>query len=54
MLLNTPGMDDTTGWSTARAEDLASHCYIVVAINHTHEAFAVQFPDGHTECSRVP
>ncbi len=54
VLLNSPGMDDTTGWSTAQAEDLASHGYIVVAINHTHEAFAVQFPDGHTEHSRVP
>ncbi|WP_368854168.1 alpha/beta hydrolase family protein [Nocardia nova] len=54
VLLNSPGMDDTTGWSTAQAEDLASHGYIVVAINHTHEAFAVQFPDGHTERTRVP
>ncbi|MEV0299232.1 hypothetical protein [Nocardia sp. NPDC050710] len=54
ILLNSPGMDDTTGWSTAQAEDLASHGYIVVAINHTHEAFAVQFPDGHTERSAVP
>ncbi|MBF4999484.1 hypothetical protein IRT45_20250 [Nocardia sp. BSTN01] len=54
VLLNSPGMDDTTGWSTAQAEDLASHGYIVVAINHTHEAFAVQFPDGRTEHTRVP
>lgn len=54
VLLNSPGMDDTTGWSTAQAEDLASHGYIVVAINHTHEAFAVQFPDGHTEHTQVP
>ncbi|WP_148307055.1 alpha/beta hydrolase family protein [Nocardia nova] len=54
VLLHSPGMDDTTGWSTAQAEDLASHGYVVVAINHTHEAFAVQFPDGRTERSRVP
>ncbi|WP_405164412.1 hypothetical protein OG203_04650 [Nocardia sp. NBC_01499] len=54
ILLNSPGMDDATGWSTAQAEDLASHGYIVVAINHTHEAFAVQFPDGRTERSAVP
>ncbi|WP_157126470.1 alpha/beta hydrolase family protein [Nocardia mikamii] len=54
VLLNSPGMGDTSGWSTAQAEDLASHGYIVVAINHTHEAFAVQFPDGHTGRTRVP
>ena len=29
VLLNSPGMDATTGWSTAQAEDLASHGYIV-------------------------
>lgn len=47
-------MDDTTGLNTAQAEDLASHGYIVVAINHTHEAFSVQFPDGRTENTVVP
>ncbi|MFI9506164.1 hypothetical protein [Nocardia sp. NPDC052566] len=47
-------MDDTTGWSTAQAEDLASHGYAVVAINHTNEAFAVQFPDGRLERTEVP
>ncbi|MGW4532418.1 alpha/beta hydrolase family protein [Nocardia sp. NPDC004340] len=54
ILLYSPGLDDTTGLSTAQAEDLASHGYVVVAINHTHEAFAVQFPDGRTERSAVP
>lgn len=54
ILLNSPGMDDTTGWSTAQVEDLASHGYVVVAINHTHEAFAVQFPDGRVEHTAVP
>ncbi|MFB7716386.1 alpha/beta hydrolase family protein [Nocardia sp. NPDC056100] len=54
ILLNSPGMGDTTGFSTAQAEDLASHGYIVVAINHTHESFAVQFPDGRTERGVVP
>ncbi len=47
-------MTDTTGWSAARAEDLASHGYVVVAIDHTHEAFAVHFPDGRVERSEVP
>lgn len=54
VLLNSPGMGDTTGLNTAQAEDLASHGYVVVAINHTHEAFAVQFPEGRIERSAVP
>ncbi|WP_330184983.1 hypothetical protein OHB26_16210 [Nocardia sp. NBC_01503] len=54
VLLNSPGMGDTTGWSTAQAEDLASHGYVVVAINHTHEAFSVHFPDGQVERTVVP
>ncbi|MFC9473154.1 alpha/beta hydrolase family protein [Nocardia sp. NPDC056952] len=54
VLLNSPGMGDTTGWSTAQAEDLASHGYVVAAINHTHEAFAVHFPDGRVEHTVVP
>ena len=54
MVLFSPGMDDAAGWNTAQAEDLASHGYVVVDINHTHESFAVQFPDGHTEHTRVP
>lgn len=54
ILLNSPGLDDTAGLNTAQAEDLASHGYIVVAINHTHESFAVQFPGGRIERSMVP
>lgn len=54
VVLNSPGMTDTTGWSTAQAEDLASHGYAVVAINHTHEAFSVHFPDGRETVTEVP
>ncbi len=54
ILLNSPGMTDTTGWSTTQAEDLASHGYAVVAINHTHEAFSVHFPDGREAVTEVP
>src|SRR5205823_14014893 len=28
-------------------EDLANHGYVVVAIDHPHDASVVQFPDGH-------
>ncbi|MGW4848825.1 alpha/beta hydrolase family protein [Nocardia brasiliensis] len=54
ILLFSPGMDDPAGLNTAQAEDLASHGYIVATINHTYEAFAVQFPDGHTERTVIP
>ncbi|CAM4016920.1 hypothetical protein NONI108955_04410 [Nocardia ninae] len=54
ILLFSPGMDDPAGLNTAQAEDLASHGYIVATINHTYEAFAVQFPDGRTERTVVP
>ncbi|ERI92999.1 Platelet-activating factor acetylhydrolase, plasma/intracellular isoform II, partial [Clostridiales bacterium oral taxon 876 str. F0540] len=36
---------------TSQAEDLASHGYIVVAIDHTYNTFATIFPDGRmTTC----
>lgn len=54
VLLNSPGMGDATGWSTTQAEDLAAHGYAVVAINHTHEAYAVHFPGGRVEHTMVP
>lgn len=54
VVLNSPGMGDATGWSTAQAEDLASHGYAVVALNHTHEAYSVRFPDGRTAETWVP
>jgi predicted dienelactone hydrolase len=33
---------------TGLVEDLASHGYVVVAIDHPHDANIVSFPDGHT------
>ena len=33
---------------TGLVEDLASHGYVVVAIDHPHDANIVAFPDGHT------
>ena len=32
---------------TGLVEDLASHGYVVVAIDHPHDANIVSFPDGH-------
>lgn len=50
----SPGMISPAGWNTGLAEDLASHGYIVAALNHTHEAWAVRFPDGRVESGKVP
>ena len=36
---------------TFLAEDLASRGYVVASVNHTHEATAVEFPDGRLEKS---
>jgi hypothetical protein len=34
---------------TVLVEELASHGYVVVTIDHTHDAGAVEFPDGRVE-----
>jgi predicted dienelactone hydrolase len=33
---------------TGLVQDLASHGYVVVALDHPHDASIVSFPDGHT------
>ncbi|MFE7116074.1 alpha/beta hydrolase family protein [Streptomyces sp. NPDC057654] len=45
------------GWrteATALVEDLAGHGYVVVSIDHTHDALAVEFPDGRVETAAIP
>lgn len=39
---------------TALAEDLASHGFIVVSIDHPYEADLVEFPDGSVILSAIP
>ncbi|HEX8345764.1 MAG TPA: hydrolase [Actinoplanes sp.] len=39
---------------TAVAEDLASHGFVVVGVDHTYDSFAVQFPDGRTATANRP
>ncbi|WP_245766937.1 hypothetical protein [Streptomyces colonosanans] len=46
VILYSPGRNVPRGFGTILAEDLASRGYLVVAIDHTHETIAVQFPDG--------
>ena len=40
--------------ATALVEDLASHGYIVVAIDHIHDADVVELPDGRVQTSAMP
>jgi pimeloyl-ACP methyl ester carboxylesterase len=46
VLIFSPGMGMARELYTAQFEDLASHGYVVAAISHTYDAFAVVFPDG--------
>ncbi|RAG87570.1 hypothetical protein DN069_00840 [Streptacidiphilus pinicola] len=47
VVLYSPGAGDARDWNVSLVEDLASHGYVVVTIDHTGEAPATQFPDGH-------
>jgi dienelactone hydrolase len=47
----THGFTGTFTDYTFLAEDLASRGYFVGSVNHTHEATAVEFPDGRLETS---
>ena len=56
VVLFSHGLGSTTFAYTAQIEDLVSHGYVVVAIEHTDMATAVLFPDGRVRCfqSRTP
>jgi dienelactone hydrolase len=52
LVVLSPGWTQPRATLTTWAEDLASHGYVVVAIDHTYENRATTFPDGHvTECA---
>jgi len=40
--------------TTCLVEDLASHGYVVVTIDHVHDAGVVELPDGRVETAAVP
>jgi predicted dienelactone hydrolase len=46
LIVLSPGYTEQRSALTSLAEDLASHGYVVVAIDHTYETYAIQFPDG--------
>ncbi|MGH3408196.1 MAG: alpha/beta hydrolase family protein [Streptosporangiaceae bacterium] len=54
VLLYSPGLADMRSDDTALEENLASDGFVVVAIDHTHEAQWVQFPDGRIVRWSVP
>ena len=54
VVLYSPGFGAHRGTGTALVEDLAAHGYIVVTIDHTHDAGEVEFPDGRVEVAGVP
>jgi predicted dienelactone hydrolase len=47
VVLFSPGFGVERELYTGLVEDLASHGYVVVAIDHPHDASIVEFPDGH-------
>lgn len=46
------GLDRSS--TTAMAEELASHGYLVVGIDHTHDSSEVEFPGGRLEVRSIP
>jgi len=45
VVLYSPGVGDVRSWDTSLVDQLASEGYVVVTIDPTYEASAVQFPD---------
>jgi dienelactone hydrolase len=54
VVLYSPGAGDPRGWDTTLVEDLAGRGYVVVAVDHTYDASAVEFPGGRVEQSLLP
>jgi predicted dienelactone hydrolase len=53
VLLYSPAFEADRGFATAQVEDLVSHGYIVVTLDHTHDASEVEFPDGRVETNTI-
>jgi predicted dienelactone hydrolase len=54
VVLYSPGFGVERTAGTAVAEELVSHGYVVVTIDHTHDANLVEFPGGRTEPQTIP
>lgn len=54
VLLYSTGLHSDRSMGTALAQDLASRGYLVVTVDHTHDANEVQFPHSRLELNRMP
>ncbi|MFF2509479.1 alpha/beta hydrolase family protein [Streptomyces sp. NPDC058067] len=54
VVLYSPGVGDPRTLGTTLTDELASHGYVVVAVDHTYDASAVEFPGGRVETTRLP
>lgn len=54
IIVFSPGLGMPRELSTAHVEDLASHGFVVIALSHTYESLATEFPDGRIERSVLP
>lgn len=54
VVLYSPGVGDPRTLGTTLTDELASHGYVVVAIDHTYDASAVEFPGGRVETTLLP
>lgn len=54
VVLYSPGAGGDRTSSTALVEELAGRGYVVVTIDHTHDAGEVEFPDGRVELVALP
>ncbi|GAA3809673.1 lipase [Streptomyces coacervatus] len=50
----SPGVGDPRSFGTTLCDDLASRGHVVVTVDHTYDASAVQFPGGRVERSVLP
>ncbi|WP_046734568.1 alpha/beta hydrolase family protein [Streptomyces humi] len=50
----SPGAGDPRSLGSTLCDDLASRGYVVVTLDHTYDASAVQFPDGRVERTVLP
>ncbi|MCQ8189270.1 alpha/beta hydrolase [Streptomyces rugosispiralis] len=54
VVLYSPGVGDPRSLGTTLTDELASRGYVVISVDHTYDASAVEFPDGRIETSRLP
>ncbi|WP_229881762.1 alpha/beta hydrolase family protein [Streptomyces alanosinicus] len=54
VLLYSTGLHSDRAMGTVLAQDLASRGYLVVTVDHTHDANEVQFPSGRVEVNTMP